>query len=192
MSLNPAYHPRFVELLTHLDTHRAALLAALECVPEGARDRRPGPTAWSVAEVLEHLGIVEARITGLIQKQVADARASGLRVESETSSVLGTFDVDQLLDRSLRIVAGDVMRPTGQIAWAEAWSRLEAQRAGLRQVVVGADGLAIGDLSAPHARLGQLNLYQWVLFIGAHEGRHALQIREIGRALAGPDSTPQR
>lgn len=185
MSLIPIRHPRFVELLDHLDTHRTALRSALESVPAESRDRRPDPTSWSVAEVLEHLGIVEARITGLIHTQVDEARATGLRDDTETSSVLESLDVDQLLDRRQRIVSGDASRPSGQLAWAEAWARLEAQRARLRQVVAGADGLAIGELSAPHPRLGQLSLHQWLVFIGGHEGRHALQIREIGSAIAG-------
>jgi hypothetical protein len=36
----------------------------------------------------------------------------------------------------------------------------------------------------PHPALGDQNLYQWIAFVGAHESRHAAQIREIAAALA--------
>ena len=49
----------------------------------------------------------------------------------------------------------------------------------LRGAVDRADGLAIGEVTAPHPFLGSLNLYQWLIFLGAHEARHAAQIREI-------------
>jgi hypothetical protein len=35
----------------------------------------------------------------------------------------------------------------------------------------------------PHPLVGMLNLYQWILFVGQHEGRHSEQIRDIGRSL---------
>jgi hypothetical protein len=34
-----------------------------------------------------------------------------------------------------------------------------------------------------HVLLGQLTLYEWLLFLGQHEGRHAAQIGEIARRL---------
>jgi hypothetical protein len=49
------------------------------------------------------------------------------------------------------------------------------------------DGLALGGVLATHPRLGSLNVYQWVLFVGGHETRHAAQIREIGEALRARD-----
>jgi hypothetical protein len=45
--------------------------------------------------------------------------------------------------------------------------------------------MALGDITVPHPVLGPLNLYQWVLFVGGHESRHAIQIREIAQALSG-------
>jgi hypothetical protein len=181
-------HPRIIELLGHLDRHREALREAVESVPVEARDRRPEPTRWSVAEVLEHLGIVEARVTLLLASRIEAGRAEGLRQESEMTPVLGTLNVEQLLDRSRRLVSGDSSLPSGSIDAAAAWVRLEQERIQLRQVVMAADGLALGELTAPHARLGPLNLYQWLIFLGAHEGRHALQIKEVGEALAAREA----
>jgi hypothetical protein len=38
-------------------------------------------------------------------------------------------------------------------------------------------------VSWPHPRFGPLTGYQWIAFSGAHEARHAAQIREIAEQL---------
>jgi uncharacterized damage-inducible protein DinB len=54
-------HPRIQELLTYLDDARAALLAAVSEAPPAILTERPGEDRWSIADVLEHLAIVERR-----------------------------------------------------------------------------------------------------------------------------------
>jgi hypothetical protein len=45
------------------------------------------------------------------------------------------------------------------------------------------DGLALGRVTRAHPTLGPLNRYQWVLFVGQHEARHAAQLQDIARQL---------
>ena len=59
-----------------------------------------------------------------------------------------------------------------------------ASRVNLAAIARG-DGLALSQVEHPHPIFGPLNLYQWVAFVGAHEARHAAQIREVGAQLAG-------
>ena len=82
-----------------------------------------------------------------------------------------------------RRVAGEASRPQGLLDAAAALTRLEGERAKFRDAVIAADDLALDDAVTSHPRLGALNMYQWVLFTGAHESRHAAQIREIGESL---------
>ncbi len=176
-------HPRTTELLTHIDTHRAALERVVDDVPAALRERRPAPDRWSVSEVLEHLSIVETSITGLIQKQVDALRAAGESSEPETSSVLPMLDVERLVDRRGKLAAGERSRPRGQLGAEAAMQALASSRGKLRALLIASDGMPLGKASAPHPFFGDYTLYQWVLFIGAHEARHAAQIREIGAAL---------
>jgi hypothetical protein len=46
-----------------------------------------------------------------------------------------------------------------------------------------ASGLALGGIVYPHSMLGALTLYQWILFLGQHELRHAKQIQSISAQL---------
>ena len=45
--------------------------------------------------------------------------------------------------------------------------------------------VALGDIRHAHPALGEMNLYQWALWIAGHEARHAAQVREIAAQLDG-------
>ena len=46
------------------------------------------------------------------------------------------------------------------------------------------DGLALGEIRHTHLRFGELDLYQWCLFVAEHEKRHVTQLREVAAQLA--------
>ena len=73
--------------------------------------------------------------------------------------------------------------PRGDLSAAEGLAALETSRRELLSAVAEGDGLALGTVTYPHPLLGDLNLYQWILFVGQHEARHAGQIREIAAHL---------
>jgi uncharacterized damage-inducible protein DinB len=183
-------HSRTAEVLTHLGQFRAVLRDAVDQVPPSQREQRPAPDRWSVAEILEHLGIVERGITGLLRKQLEVARAAGLGQEQATDSVLPLIPIQQVVDRDWRIEANARVQPTGGLTAAAAWQVLLDRRQKLRRFLEEADGLALGELMipVPHPRLGLLNGWQWLVFLGAHEGRHAAQIREQAGAVTGASS----
>ena len=66
---------------------------------------------------------------------------------------------------------------------AAAWLELEKAGAALGAAAVSGDGLALSEVLHTHPILGEINLYQWMLFVGSHKARHALQVREIAEEL---------
>jgi hypothetical protein len=164
------------ELLAYLDEQRSVLRSAFESVPPELRDRAPAPERWSAANVVEHLAIVETRIHGLLTERIQEAR-SGLAVDTNTEPLLPTIDYKRMYDRSNRVKAPEAVIPTG-LDPVSAWSALEKAGSMLREMLVTNDGLALSSITHPHPRFGVLSVYQWVAFLGAHEVRHAEQIRE--------------
>jgi uncharacterized damage-inducible protein DinB len=183
-------NPRLEEVLNYLDAERRELQEAVELVPSELRDQPPGLDRWSVAQVLQHLAMIERRIGMGMTKWVADAKAAGVGPEAETSSVLKSLDLALIADRSRRRNAPEEVRPNGEIDAASAWTALEQTRAALRAGVMPGDGLALGEVVQTHPVLGPINLYQWLLFVGSHEVRHTGQLREIAAELnAGANTT---
>ena len=177
-------HPRTEEMLRHLDENRAVLRAAVDGVPRNVRETRPAPDRWSVAEVLEHLTRVETGLTRLLTKRLAEADASTTFLpDAETSSVVSTINNELLVDRRYKITAGERVVPTGDLSSEAAWTALDTSRRDLKALVSSYEGRDISSVMMPHPVLGPINAFQWFVFIGTHEARHANQITEIGESL---------
>jgi hypothetical protein len=177
-------HPRTTELLQHLEQNRAILREALDAAPLPLRERKPAPERWSVAEVLEHLAIVEQQIGALLQRGLRRTTADGpLPPDTDHTPVVPTIDATQLLDRERRLQARQPVLPSRGLTADQAWRELDASRAKLREVVLAADGLVTTSIRAPHPFLGELTFHQWIAFVGFHEARHATQIRSTTAAL---------
>jgi len=178
-------HPRIEEVINYLDGERATLRGAVESVPAELRDKQPGPDRWSVAQVLEHLGIIEKRIGLGMAKWVEEAREGAIGPETETSSVMNSLPRALIVDRSKPRNAPEEVRPPGDIDANAAWEVLEKTREAMCSAFRGGDGLALSQVVQPHPVLGPINLYQWMLFVGSHEERHTAQIIEIAEQLKG-------
>jgi hypothetical protein len=179
-------HPRLQELFAYLSVRRAALREAVDAVPASHRNERPDADRWSVAEVIEHLAMVEARFATLLGDRLAEAKAAGLAAERETSSILGSYDLAPMLDRSSKHQAPDMVVPQ-HADWQAAWNHLEEVRRSFLAVYTSGDGLALGEVVNHHPRIGKLNLYQWAIWLGGHEARHTEQVREIAADLTARD-----
>ena len=177
-----AIGPRIAEILDTLETELTDCRAAVASVPEASRTARPMPDRWSVAEVLEHLAMVEETIMKASARQLAAAREAGLGRETETSSVGHLLPPARVANREAPLIAPERLRPKGLDAVA-AWVAIENVRARFREFVTSCDGWALEQVSFPHPVLGPLNLYQWFLFAAGHQTRHAAQIREIAQQL---------
>ena len=179
-------HPRTQELLRHIEENRQLVREALEAAPLALRERRPAPERWSVAEVLEHLSIVELQVAKLLKRGLRIAQAEQpLPADPDVSPVLPTVDGPALVDRERALGAPEGGMPRKGLSAGEAWRALEESRAELREVLLAADGLATRSIVAPHPFFGELNFHQWIAFVGFHEARHAAQIRATVAAVSG-------
>jgi len=175
-------HPRTIELRSYLDRQRRVLEAAFEAVPVIDRDVKPTQESWSAAGVIEHLALVNARIARRLLSGITKARDAGLAAESDDSPLLPTFDMTPVIVRDTPLVAAGSVEPTGIDAEA-AWAALRQSDERLREALTAGDGLALDTVKLPHPRFGTVSFYWWFAFIGAHEERHANQIREIAAAV---------
>ena len=116
---------------------------------------------------------------------IAKARGEGLGPEQEAGPVLPTLNtaINRLLDRNTRFEASAAVCPTGQSADA-AWAALEEAGNCVRDALKAGNGLALGSRFLPHRVFGQMSLNYYFAFVGAHEARHAIQIREIAKEMS--------
>ena len=60
---------------------------------------------------------------------------------------------------------------------------LASSREGLRHAMAEAEGWALEKVVALHPRLGTIDMYQWLLFLGHHERRHLAQLERTIAAV---------
>lgn len=177
-------HPHTDELLAHLDRTRSELRTSLDAAPTALHERPPAADRWSIAQVLEHLGIVERQVAALLRRGVRAATANGpLPPDLDTTPVLPTIDGARLLDRERRVQAGPMVQPKAALTAAAAFAELERTRADVVALVQSVDGQRTDAVQAPHPVLGTLTFHQWIAFLGFHEARHAAQIRAVMHEL---------
>ena len=167
----------------YVEQQRRELLQSLDGVSGDRLCRRAAPDGWSVAEILDHLRMVEAGVARLITKRVGQARESGLGEEKSNSSVMPSFDSHrEKLERAV-LKSPETVQPRADIDINEAMDGLESSREALRAAVVLGSGLSLGEIKHTHPVLGELDLYQWLIFVGNHEGRHKKQIERTLKSI---------
>jgi hypothetical protein len=75
------------------------------------------------------------------------------------------------------------VQPRANVDISEALDGLGSSRDALRAAVVSASGLSLGEIKHTHPVLGELDLYQWLIFVGQHEGRHKKQIERTLKSI---------
>ncbi len=181
-------HPPLQEIADQLARTRDDVLVAWNEIPSDTRERRPALSGWTPAEVLDHLRLVETGSAALLAKRLQRARDAGLGPETDHRSRLDSFGTADFVTIA-PFEAPEPVRPMPDVRAADAEAGLRASRVALDQVMAAADGLALGEVKARHLRFGEIDFYQWLLFIAAHERRHLGQLTALRDALAGGMST---
>jgi hypothetical protein len=176
-------HARLAEAMDYVEEKRTELLKSFAGIPGDRLCRRASDEGWSVAEILEHLRMVEAGVARLITKRVGQAREAGLGEERSTDPVLPTFEKHSAKLDNAVMEAPATVHPRTNIDINEAVEGLESSREALRAAAVSANGLSIGEIKHTHPILGDLDLYQWLIFVGQHEGRHKRQIERTLKSI---------
>jgi len=177
-------HARLAEAMDFVEEKRRELVASVEGVPRADLSRRSADDAWSVAEILDHLRMVESGVARLITKRVQQARDAGTAKEERSAdSVLRCLEPYSLTLESQKLTAPDAVRPNPNADPGDALEGLAVTRQALREAASSADGVALGEIKHTHPIVGELDLYQWLIFLGQHEVRHRKQIERTLKSL---------
>jgi uncharacterized damage-inducible protein DinB len=168
------------KLLKNLEESRERLLLMAKNLSREQLHYRPAPDRWTVAECLEHISMVEARVLGAIQKTLEAGPEP-----SKRSALEGKDDalVAGVVARIARFKAPEPLVPTGR--WPD--DQLLKEFEGTRQQTRAFAASTTADLRRhfyKHPALGDLDLYQWMLLIAGHCDRHRVQSEEV---MASPD-----
>ncbi len=140
------------------------------------------PDCWSIAEIVEHLAVLEDRVHAVVGRMPEAPAGEPDRVDSQVDEII----LVQVPKRSTRIKAPEPVCPSARWRPEESLARFVASRRRTAELLVEAPCLRGHVL--PHPVLGLWDGYQWILAVAAHSARHTAQILEIKADGGFPDS----
>ncbi len=135
--------------------------------------RQPADGGWSVPQILQHLRLVEERVTQDLEKAIgAPGPPVGLLKRLLPTSIVAS--------RLIRVKAPKAMNPLETPDKQTAIENLNLARNNLKKLCAD-HGDSFRRVTFKHPFLGLIDGVATVSFIGYHEQRHYKQIREVLR-----------
>jgi len=168
------------EIYQKLTETREELLGIINKVSRDQLNFRKDSDSWSINQIYQHLITTEELYVVAIRR--------GLKSQEESS--LERRQLDFLLDRSKKIMAPEIARPTNeQLEPQEIIGKLSNSRAKLFELLDSIeDPSVLSRKSFVHPVFKEMLLVEWVEFIYFHEQRHMQQMNEIIESFKGRDS----
>lgn len=163
-------------VVSRLVEKRERLLAAVQGLTPEQRAYRPAPDCWSIENCIEHLILVETRVLDSMERVLNSPPEP-----EKAATVVGKERriLKAVPNRSTRVNGPESTAPAHR--WPGFDDLLdEFQKARKRSIQFACNTAA--DLHRhffPHMIFGDLDCYQWLVFLSMHTERHVLQIEEI-------------
>ncbi|MFN7928797.1 MAG: DinB family protein [Blastocatellia bacterium] len=173
------------EIVAEIEAVRQAVYEAVEPLSQVQLDFKPAPERWSISENLSHLNKVERGLPKLYALLLQKLESAGWQPETE-GSMLRSLDGTILAEDGPKFQAPERVLPVSGLSKAEVLAALQQSRQAVLDAVAPAPEYDLSGVLWPHPALGDINFYQWVLFIGKHEARHLQQIQTIQQSVDFP------
>ena len=165
------------EIFASIDETRTKLAETVSNLSENELNFRPAADAWTIAELVEHVAKTEASIVPLFFKLLKSAEAEAAPSDGTINPPISLVEHHEKA-RTTRFQAPEMIRPAGAASLAESLAQLSESRATIRGLRSRLEAVDLSNTAFPHPAFGKLNLYQWLAFIGLHEGRHVEQMEK--------------
>lgn len=163
------------EIYQNLKETRDELLGILKGLNQNQLYMKKDSDSWSIGQICQHLIKTEELYVVAIMR--------GLK--SQEDSLIEKKPLDFLLDRSKRLVAPDMAKPTDEILeYQEIVERLNNSREKLYKILNSVEDPSIlSRRHFIHPVFKEMLLIEWVKSVYLHEQRHIKQIHEILEGL---------
>ncbi|AYB43142.1 DinB family protein [Paenibacillus lautus] len=159
------------EINQQLKETRVELLGILTGLSGDQLNQQKDLNSWSISQVCQHLYITEELYIVAIKK--------GLRSKEE--SYIENKPVESLLDRSKKLEAPDIAKPTDEfLEYQEIIEKLNNSRQKLLELLnTVEDPSVLSRRHFTHPVFKEMLLMDWLKSLYLHEQRHIKQIKEI-------------
>jgi uncharacterized damage-inducible protein DinB len=166
------------EIYESNDRIRENLKTIIGNVSKEQAARLPDGEKWTLAELIEHVAIVEDGMTKICAKLLAKAQTEQKKADG-TAKISADFLAKAAASVEQKLEAPDRVRPTGTKTIAESLRKMEENRETLKQMRPLFESFDGSEYKFPHPAFGALSAHEWLALIGGHELRHMRQIKKM-------------
>lgn len=176
------YHT-IADILAVNEQAQARFMAAVSNLTEAQANFRPDENQWTIAEIVEHVSVVNDGFLRLMRKLLKEAESASRPPRADLN--LGHTSLDENGQQHPRpFQAPDRVRPQGGARIEDSLAKMRASLAGFAEIQPRLEAVDLSEQMFPHPALGPINAYQWMVLLGEHEDRHRGQIERL-KATAG-------
>lgn len=139
---------------------------------------------WTIAEIAEHVAIVNGGMARICSRLLSKAQAEGLTANG------GIKLSDDFMNKSaeiagMKVEAPEMVHPSGGRTIADSLKAIDEIASSLDELRPLFESVDSVTHKFPHPFFGDLSASEWLVLLGGHQARHAAQIQRILVQLRG-------
>ena len=160
------------------DAIRGKFKQAVASVPPNKLDAHPEGEKWSVAQIVEHVSMVNEGVVRICAKLLSKAEADG-RLSGGSFSMSPEFIENATRSIDVKLEAPEFVQPASGASVEASLGKLDTNQAALSDLREKFEKFDGCEPKFPHPYFGNLSAQEWLTLSGGHELRHLRQIKRI-------------
>lgn len=166
------------DIYTANDSIRERLIESFATLTDRQVSTLPDGEKWNVAQILEHVSMVESGMSRICSKLLSKAKAEDHRANGFIT-VSDGFTAKGEEVATVKLDAPEMVHPSNGKTISQTLAAMEENRETLNQLRPLFDEYDCNTRKFPHPYFGDLSAGEWLMLIGGHEARHLRQIRTL-------------
>jgi uncharacterized damage-inducible protein DinB len=178
------YHT-IADILAANEQAQARFTAAVSNLTDAQSDFRPDENQWTIAEIVEHVDIIDNNLLRITHKLLKEAESTPRPPNADLN--LGHTSLDEKGNHHPGpFPAPERLRPQGGVQIEDSLARMRASLNDFAEIQGRLEAVDLSEQMFPHPFLGPINAYQWMVLVAEHKDRHRGQIERVKAAAGFP------
>jgi hypothetical protein len=176
------YHT-IADILAANEQAQGRFVSAVSNLTEAQENFRPDENQWTIAEIAEHVSIIDNNLLRITHKLLNEAESAPRPPKADLN--LGHTSLDENgRQHPGPLPAPERVRPQGGVRIDDSLAKMDAALAGFAEIQARLGAVDLSEQVFSHPFLGAINVYQWMVLAAEHKDRHRGQIERV-KATAG-------
>jgi uncharacterized damage-inducible protein DinB len=176
------YHT-IANILAANEQAQGRFVSVVSNLTEAQANFRPDENQWTIAEIAEHVSIIDNNLLRIAHKLLKEAESAPRPPKADLN--LGHTSLDENgRQHPGPFPAPERVRPQGGVRIDDSLAKMDVALAGFAEIQARLEGVDLSEQMFSHPFLGAINAYQWMVLAAEHKDRHRGQIERV-KSTAG-------